>query len=408
MQSQEQPNWQSSKIKSRIIKIRDMALHEFAYVNEREIHSDILTEAFGQQQNKWSKFFFDSLLTDVDKHYKPGVQSKVRKFSWNTLLYYFSQAGLTSAEEVAIKLGEKKVELQKVSNEVITLCLLQPEEKRAKDFFDLMDLCDNHRNLQQENNEYTEDVTTTRLLAHHQHRSKLVRSIFWAGWSDYDIDAASYCGLHQEALVKGLVKDGDFKFIEAAYRDKANFRNHLAQDLNISVDAVKVILAALIFNIKFSKNPYSQMCKKLRKLKVNTSVLYSKVDGCELLQNLIKDLENFWPLLMTDWEKTNGKLGRDVFRKLSKKVNKETGEIPSRYSAAKFRACIYFRIERKMLNSIRKFMSGKVCHLMHDGFFTPDPIDMEKLRNHIKQDISFNVSISEKILRSPKKVSKKL
>ena len=397
--SQEQPNWASSKIKDRLIKIRDMALHEFAYTNEREIHSkNILEPAFGQQQNKWSKYFYDLLLTDVNKQYKADLQCKVRKFSWANLLWAFDQAGLTSAEEVAIKLGDNKVLIQKVDNEVITLCLLQPEEKRAKDFFDLVDLCENHRHLHTENNTYKEDETTTRLIADHQHKSKLVRSIFWPGWHDYDIDAASYCAIHQEALLKNLIQEGQFKFIEMAYRDKANFRNRLAQELDISLDAVKVILAALIFNVKFNKNPYSQMCKKLRKLKINIRRLYSKVDGCELLQNLIADLDGIWPILMEDWEKTNGMKGRDFFRKMTKNVNRETGEIKTRYSAAKFRACIYFRIERKILDSIRKFMSGKVCHLMHDGFFTPEKINPLELESHINEDIKFNVKISSKIL----------
>lgn len=394
------PNWHSSKIKSRLLKIRDMALYEFAYTNQREINTKkIIEPAFGQQQNKWSKYFMDLLISDANKSYQPGVYSKELKFSWSNLLWAFKQAELTSVEEIESLIG-KDIDLQKVVNEDVSLSLLQPEDKYAKNYFDLVNLQTNHRNLLSENAEYTEDETTTRLISGHQHSSKFVRSKFWAGWHDYDVEAASYCIIHQEALTKGLVAEGQLKFIEAAYRDKEKFRAQLVTELQVPAKAVKMILAAIGFNITLNKNPYSQLHQKLRKARINTSMLYSRADKCELLQNLISDLKIIWPLLMSDWEKTTGKSGRDVFRKESP-VDKTTGEIKSRYSSAKFRSCIYFRLERKVLDSIRSFMSGKICHLMHDGFFTPEKVDLEKLRNHIKQQTSYEVQIKEEILSSP-------
>jgi hypothetical protein len=395
-----QPNWQSSKIKSRLLKIRDMALYEFAYTNQREINTKQKIEpAFGQQQNKWSKYFMDLLISDANKSYQPGVYSKELVFSWSNLLWAFKQAELTSVEEIESLIG-KDIDLQKVVNEDVSLSLLQPADKYAKNYFDLVDLQTNHRNLLSENAEYTEDETTTRLISGHQNSSKLVRSKFWAGWKDYDIEAASYCIIHQEALTKGLVTEGQLKSIESAYKDKDNFRKQLSAELNVPVKVVKMILAALAFNITLSKNPFSQLHKKLKKARISTSQLYRNAESCDLLQNLIADLKIIWPLLMTDWEKTTGKIGREVFRKESP-VDKTTGEIKSRYSSAKFRACIYFRLERKVLDSIRNFMSDKVCHLMHDGFFTPEKVDLEKLRNHIKSQTSYEVQIKEEILGSP-------
>lgn len=108
---------------------------------------------------------------------------------------------------------------------------------------------------------------------------------------------------------------------------------------------------------------------------------------------------------MSNWVEVNNKDPKQIFR-TQMEYDTETGEVTkfSRYRSTKFRSRIYFELERQVIDVIRKFMSGKICHLMHDGFFTPQQIDMEKLRNqielesHIKEDIKFNVKISSKIL----------
>ena len=80
-------------------------------------------------------------------------------------------------------------------------------------------------------------------------------------------------------------------------------------------------------------------------------------------------------------------------------IDKETGEITkSRFNAARFRSRIYFELERKVIDACVEFNSGKICHLMHDGFFMKERVDLNSLIPFIFERTGFKVKISEKIL----------
>lgn len=393
-----EPKWGSKNVTKRLKIIEQFAIYEFSQNDKRRIHKNRLVEGFGQQrENKpLNKYLRDLILKKTDLHLM-GVESSEYRISWTNLLWAFNQQGLTSTEKVS-KLMEKEIAIKNsVTPAAYVDTFSKQEEKEAKDFFDLSDLIENHSNLLTENAEYVEDEVTTRLKSHHQNKSRAVRSMFWSGWYDYDVDACAYTLIHQH-LINNVLPwwgkvDFEFKVLPLTYQRKAEFRQGLANELGVTVDQVKEVLSSVLFNARLDKNPFSGVYKMLKENEVDVDSFYSKAKKSVVLNRLIEELRFAWPKLMTYWTNQNDKSGRKKFA--DERINQETGEITRRFRPTRFRACIYFELERKVLDSIRNYMSGKVCHLMHDGFFTPEKIDLEKLRNQIEQETGFKVSLKE-------------
>jgi hypothetical protein len=161
------------------------------------------------------------------------------------------------------------------------------------------------------------------------------------------------------------------------------------------VDVVKEILASLLNNPILVNHRDTAIYGIIDEAGFDPRHFFKLAKSSKLLKQLISEIKLAWPYLMNDWEARTGKDRKDTF-KTKMKVDEDGVVLKKpRYKSSKFRAYLYFQLERKVLNSIRTFMSGKICHCMHDGFFTNQQIDMEKLRSFIKQETGYEVNFSE-------------
>lgn len=400
------PKWGSKNVTKKIESIINFGFHWFSTYTRQSPGDKAIREGFGHigksktnpNKNALNRYMRELVLTQTQLP-EIGVRKAEFKFSWLKLLWAMEQNGMEIPVKVKDILTEESKQAVSVESEAVKACTFShKEEKLAKDVIDLMDLQQNYTHLLTENAEYKVQNFTDRLESAHQTKTKVARSRFWAGWYDYDVEACSYTLLYQK-LMRVTQDEHKFTTIKRAFNDKHNFRNNLSEELEIDVDMVKEILATLLFKPDLTPFKETAIWKMLVDQDYNPKYFFRKANRCSTLLQLVAELKLMWPLLMEDWAKTNNEDPHKRFR-TKDEIDEETGEVIKfgRYKATKFRSRIYFELERQVLDSIRKFMSGKVCHLMHDGFFTPQPIDTEKLRIQIEQDTGYKVNISQDIL----------
>ena len=394
------PNWTSKTVRNKLTKLELFASAYFEYTQVRPIHSKLITKDFGNQSPGHDlSIFFKELLLKREGNYIPGSKSFDYMFSWNNLLWAFLQAGIITEDHVKEIIGDKILPIERIELESVSLCLtVFQREKLCKHYFDYRWFAEYNSNMLGENVEYVEDKMTTRLKADFQNKAKVIKAKFFTGFWDVDADACGYTLIHQHFIKNVLPWWGptnlEYKVIPLVYQQKTKFRKYLSTELGIPVPVVKEILAVILFDCKLVNNRFSGVYNILLENGIEPDEFFDKAKKCVILKQLISELRLMWPRCMSYWNNQNGKSGRRQFVKES--VNKETGEVTRRFKPSRFRARIYFELERKMLNIIRREMEGKVCHLMHDGFFSKDKPDMDLIKSRIKEEMSFDVTFSMK------------
>ena len=395
-----QPNWHNKKTRTRLTKILSFAEDYFCWNDStRRLHSDKVKIHFGQYQHKLSKYFTDNLLYKTDI-YVPSAQSLEYQFSWNNLLYFMNKSGLISDKEVK-EIGIDSLH-KKDERGPISLCLSHPNEHKAKTFFDSWSLNTHHSELLFQNAEYEVDEFTLRRTHKFQSKSTAARAIFWKGWYDYDVEACSYTLIHQHLVNKVLPWWGKSNYtydtIKQVYTNKKHVRQMLMNELQIDEDLVKVLLSSILFSANLVNHSKTGFHKKLTKSGYSAKEVIAKALSLEFIQNLIEELRHAWHKMFIYWNNTNNKSCRKMFR--DELIDKSTGEITfKRFNPARMRSRIYFELERQVSNIFDEYMDTKICHLMHDGFFTPHQIDKSGLVKLILNKTGFQVNISEKEIR---------
>jgi len=402
-----QPKWQSKTTKNRLLAIEQYAHSRFYGLEPLRIHRKHIAKGFGQAQNKLSKFFIDHLLQKTSEPIA-SVRPTEYHFSWSNLLFSFIQAGIVTSQEVGqiinpkyIPVSLKDINKYKVKvhaegknvKESLSVLVFQDDIK-AKLFFD-------HRfflisNLRDENAQYVEDKTTGRLISPFQQKPREVKAKYFAGMWDIDVEACFYTVFHQHMMNTVLPwwgkTDNKYPIMEMAYKQKASFRQTIANDLGVDVNAAKMILASLAFSCGWAFNHHSGINKSLIKSRFDPTEVYVKFKESKLLQGLIVELRKAWPKAMAYWNNHNDKIGRKIY--FVEFISKHTGEVRRRFKPASFRAKIYFELERKVLDAMRCLYKDEICHLMHDGVIVKDEPNLDLISLEIKLKTGFNVKLS--------------
>jgi hypothetical protein len=256
---------------------------------------------------------------------------------------------------------------------------------------------------------YDEPEPGNRLFAPFQNISKQVRVEYFKEWHDYDIEAAAYSLVHQHYLTQVLPwwnsspelrkpKTDRLITIQKVYQEKSRIRNHLAKELGVSTDMVKLMLQIILFKANFFLNPKSSFYDTLQKNGYDPYAFYAIANKSPLLQQLIAEVRLLWPPVMTYWNFTHDKRGRKKF--VSETIDKSTGEIKTRYKSGSFRANIYFELERRVLDVANDYLiyiehqDLSDIRLIHDGFFCKNAIDKDELEHYVFCKTGYQVKYS--------------
>ena len=372
----------------RLLHIEDWAL-KFFYGASRQIHSSKFPEIFGNMTREIPKYLRDNLLIkNKSVLYKVGANSYEYTFNWNNLARLFADANIIINDGYELFDEPESFKQHK-------------DMEKARDLFGL-------RHLQRTNEiklktvPYTECETTGRLLAPFQNVSKRLRHEYYADWYDYDIKSASYSLLWQHFNNNVLPWWGsasriDYKVFPLISQERDKIRAHFSKVLHVSVPMVKEILAAILFDAKLSRSPYSGVFKLLVRNEIDTDLFYARAEADPIMRQLIIEIRNMWPKMMVYW-RNNHVSGEAKRRYTREKVDTETGEIKRRFRSAAFRSGIYFELERQVLNVVRAHLKGEAHRLIHDGMFSKKPVNIEQLQNEIFETTGFKVQYSQEIL----------
>lgn len=402
------PNWKSKTTRNRLNKIESFAEDFFDYKVTRRCHSGKLNIHFGQSTpgHDLSVYMKDLLLVAVGNYYV-GDKSYEYYFSWNNLLWAFIQSGLVTEEYAKEITGLSSIKRRTYKNSLsICLSVFQSDEKQAKMFFDLRFFEVYNQHLLTENAEYTEDAFTGRMKADFQNKSKVIKARYFSKWWDADAEACSYTLIHQHYINTVLPWWGthnvlELKVMPLMYKEKNLIRNHFSKELGVSVEIVKEVLAAIMFDCKLVNNPFSGVYKILKENHhPDIPDFFKRAESSVLLQGLIRELRNIWPKLMIYWNRQRPEgaaRGRKIFRTRDI-IDYKTGEIlkKGRFRPSSFRAAIYFELEKKMLSAIRLNFNQPVIHLMHDGFFCKHKPDIQEIKDRVLAETGFDVNFSLK------------
>lgn len=392
------PNLQDQRVRNRLNKILAYAEDRFIWHgSESRLHKNKKKTYFGQHQ--LSKYLESILLTKVGAYIAKEKAYKYR-FSWNNMLCLLIESGILKPEELV----EYDIPQILEYKDFAPINFEQYKaEKAAKTFIDFYSLTRNFSHLLFENAEYTVDEFTTRLTSPFQNKTKDARRKFWAGWYDYDIESCAYALIYQH--YKNTVEPWwgkrkiKLEVLPQVSENKHAVRAMLVEKLDIDLDCAKTLLASLLFEPRITIHNSSKLYKMLFKKGYEPTIVLRKAMSDPFIQQLISELKSIWPRMMTYWNNSNDKIGRRVFKE--EYIDKTTGEIiTKRFKKSRFRARIYFELERAVLDVIRDNMKGALCHLIYDGFFCPVKADLNKLISEIKIRTGFDIKISEVQLRT--------
>lgn len=393
------PNLQDWRVRARLNRILSFSENFFVWNGcEARLHKNKKKIHFGQQQHNLTKYLESMLLTKVDTYVAKEKAYKYR-FSWNNMLCMLLDSGILKQDELVECNVPQYIEYENFKP--MNFAQYKAEHE-AKTFIDFYSLTRNFSHLLFENAEYEVDEFTTRLTHPFQNKTKEARRKFWAGWYDYDIESCAYALIYQH--YRNTVEPwwGKRKIKLVAFpqvsENKHAVRAMLVEKLDIDLDCAKTLLASLLFEPRITIHNSSKLYKMLLKKGYEPRIVLRQAMNDPFIQQLISELKSIWPKMMTYWNNSNDKIGRREFKE--EYIDKSTGEIiTKRFKKSRFRARIYFELERAVLDVIRDNMKGALCHLIYDGFFCPVKADVQKLIEDIKIRTGFDIKISEVQLR---------
>lgn len=203
---------------------------------------------------------------------------------------------------------------------------------------------------------------------------------------NYDISCCAPTLLVYKAFNNGMGEVYTPLSILRYIEGKTHYRRTLSEEIGISQKQVKEIINALFCGARLGCNPNYAL---FQLVDCNTETM-NKLRASEIIQDLRADIKQMWKYLEIDIPR------KEV---LTKKGNKKLERITSSMKWG-----LYFRLERKMLRVIEKYLKSTGCRyfLEHDGWATDQDIDIEFLSQKLfdeletllvieKDDLSYHV-----------------
>lgn len=202
----------------------------------------------------------------------------------------------------------------------------------------------------------------------------------------YDIECCAMTLIHQYSQQIPEVMQGKkwqqgpmdlYLFALRDYlRDRTGIRNQLAQDTAIEPETIKRIINALLAGARLSANPTTEIYRLLQGDVARIQFLQQH----EYLTQLRADIKTCWDYIKPTMSRRTGHSNRLI-------------PISSRQKWG-----VYFDLERQVLNEIRAFLceTHNRHFLEHDGWSCADPVDLETLRERIKENTGFRLEFESK------------
>ena len=327
-----------------------------------------LNKHFGQAQNPVSQYLKHTLLQCVDHHFDKNTHISKK--------YVLKESGIATIR--ALLRGEIETAFPDYTYPMIerlknddklfdSVCVNKFGEKEyIKELtaleFDYEDKSNRlWHPIQMLAKEYKQDLLATHGLKYH-----------------YDIVACAPTLLRQHAMKEssdGLFHKEIFDYIE----NRQEFRKLLAEECDVPEKIAKTTVNALFCGAKLGCNAQFALTKVLGYDPARIMLMR------ELTESLRGDIKDMWSCITPN---------------MSRKRNTETGRLLAIQSKQKWG--VYFELERKVLNSVRKYLkkTNNKHFLEHDGWATENMIDEGALLAFVYNETGFRINVDLEIFDS--------
>lgn len=204
----------------------------------------------------------------------------------------------------------------------------------------------------------------------------------FAGYLDHDYDISTAL----ISVMLGDVQKLDSRFDRAGYHlvfdyrdNKAEIRKTVGEVLGLDADAVKELFSYINNNGVISTSPF----RALMNIVGNDKAKVAAIRKNKFFKAYIRQIKSLWSI----WVSLNN-------TQVAFTENIEQRPLVEK----KKRFALYFYNERKLLDSIEKYLQLKsaIYFLEHDGFRTNLKIDQVELEKLIKEQVQIEVEIEQK------------
>lgn len=383
------PNFKDKRVAERVRKAIGFSK---AVISENKPHAwstRYIDRYFGQQQHDLSKYLRSVLLIVTNNHWSVDGK-KCKEYMLNGQGYTFlrdsldGKTSLTWAEyRKQINSTEERTEEEKTAACITSL--INPDDVYDREIVN--EWCRREFACELQNLAFTYEDKSGRLWHPLQKVKREIKKevLSEAGLvHQYDIDCCAPTLLYQYALQVGM--DEYLEYIAEYLNNKTKIREQLAEDAELPVKAVKVIINSLFAGAKIGSSPAVAMGTVIGHDQARAE--YLRQD--KFIVGLRKDIKTMWEYI----EEHHGcryKADSKGNVLLTKKGKPK--KVPMTSSR---KWSIYFDLERRVLDCVREYLekTNTPNFLEHDGWTTASQIDCEALYSYVKSKTGFDVRFS--------------
>lgn len=193
----------------------------------------------------------------------------------------------------------------------------------------------------------------------------------------YDIQCAAPTLIHQYS------QKFDMDLVLYAITDyivnKTQIRNTLAEDAELPIKIIKVLINALFCGAKLGNNPEFALSHLLEHDAARIEFFKTN----EFITQLRSDIKTCWQYIEENPNITK------------KYITLENGTKRKKPMNSKDKWGVYFNLERTVLNAVRQYLTNtnNPHFLEHDGWSTANPINQQELLAYIKETTGYTISL---------------
>lgn len=353
-----EPNTKDPRVLKRIRAAYAYTLANFS--DKESPHSMLaITKKFGQAQTDLSQWLMRTLLTCTDTHYSNAASLSMKYVINIEGALLIDQLLHGSLDKVFSKAEIEDINKGSLQNTVVTAMYAEDfKDELATGDFEYKDQSERlWHPIQNIKKDYKRNLLGKQGYRH-----------------EYDIECCAPTLLYQEALNCGLSAQ---PMIEHYISNKEVVREVLSEALGITTKTVKMIVNALFAGAKLGKNPNFSLYNELD----GNDALIVKLQGNEYICALRESIRLMWQALpISDRRKS------------------------------KIKWDLYFRLERKVLDAVKKFMrsTNNKCFTEHDGWTCAYEIDEHRLCRFVRETTGYTICLSHIALNDACELAREL
>jgi len=373
-----QPKFTDPRVAARVRTALGFAIAVVSPTKPHAWSTRYIDQYFGSQRNDLSKYLRDVLLITTDNHWN--------KDSGKCKEYILRESGVKYLREsldgdISITWSDYDHD-EKVTIPNIPYCSGSFDVTKSWDYRLVNDWCRREFHQELEQLTFNYDLKSDRFWHPIQNIRSEYRIPILANSGlcyQYDIRTAAPTLIHQHA--QHLDMDLWLPDLRNYIKNRNEIRTQLAEQLELDIKIVKVIINALFCGARIGNNPEFAISQLLNNDQARIELLKS----LPFIQGLRSDIRCCWEYIEPSLTRLTRETASGTHRKVA--LN----------STRKWR--VYFQLERSVMSVIQTYLrdSGNRCFLEHDGWSCERPVDINQLSEYVQQHTGFLIEFDEKV-----------